>query len=211
MKKFLKWLGISFLALVLTLAAVNHYFKRIIYNFETVTDGKVYKSGLIAPDKIGDYITKYKIKTVVDLLDPGVQDALDPAKQKEIDAENNAINKYNKEFKSYVKHINIPSHQIPSKRTLTAFYKIIDNKANYPLLIHCYHGMGRAPLYSAIYRIEKENWSNNDARMRTRRFKILVDSELHHSSFSKGREKGDFLLNYKPRKNGDDATINNIK
>ena len=211
MKKFLKWLAISFLALVLGLGSYNYYVKRINYNFETITDGKVYKSGLIAPDKIGDYITKYKIKTVVDLLDPGVQDALNPAQQKDIDAEEKAINKFKKEFNSDVKHINIPSGQVPNKRTLTAFYKIIDDKENYPLLIHCFHGMGRAPMYSAIYRIEKEHWSNKDAQMHVRRFKVLVDSKLHHSSFAKGKEKGDFLLNYSPRKNGNEATINYIK
>jgi protein tyrosine/serine phosphatase len=32
----------------------------------------------------------------------------------------------------------------------------MDNKDNYPVLIHCYHGTGRAEMYSALYRIEYE-------------------------------------------------------
>jgi len=40
--------------------------------------------------------------------------------------------------------------------------------------------------------------------------KILVDSFLHHSSFARGREKGDFLINYKPRSFGQEATINRL-
>lgn len=211
MKKFLKWLGFGFLTLTISLVGINYYIKKVNFNFETISDGKVYKSGLIAPEKIGGYISKYKIKTVVDLLDPGVQDALNPAQQSEIDAEANAINQYNKLKDLNVEHINIPSGQVPTKKTLTQFYKIIDDKSKYPLLIHCYHGMGRAPMYSAIYRIEKEGWSNKKAQMHTRRFEVLVDSKIHHSSFAKGREKGDFLLNYKPRSMGAEATVNHIK
>jgi hypothetical protein len=41
----------------------------------------------------------------------------------------------------------------------------MDNKDNYPVLIHCYHGTGRAEMYSALYRIEYENFTNEDARM----------------------------------------------
>jgi protein tyrosine/serine phosphatase len=32
----------------------------------------------------------------------------------------------------------------------------MDNSDNYPVLIHCYHGTGRAEMYSALYRIEYE-------------------------------------------------------
>jgi protein tyrosine/serine phosphatase len=44
------------------------------------------------------------------------------------------------------------------------FYKIMDNSDNYPVLIHCYHGTGRAEMYSALYRIEYEKFTNEAAR-----------------------------------------------
>jgi len=208
MKKFIKWFIILFIILV---AVFSFWYTKINFVFRTISPNHVYKSGLIDPDKLDKFLIPYKIKTVVDLLDPGVQDALNPATQKEIDAEANAIKQINKKYHTNIKHINIPSPQVPNKRTLTAFYKVIDDNASYPILIHCYHGMGRAVIYSAIYRIEKEGWDNKTAQKHTRLFEFMVDSPLHHSSFAKGRSKGDFLLNYKPRSAGIDATINHLE
>ena len=207
MKKIIKW--------VLTIAIVcivgfAYWYNNINHVFRTITPEHVYKSGLIPPEKLEDFLIPHNIKTVVNLLDPGVQDALNPAKQIDIDKEDKAIKDINKIYNTNIKHINIPSPQVPTAKTLNAFYKAIDNPDNYPLLIHCYHGMGRAVIYSAIYRIEKEGWDNKKAQKETRLFEFMVDSPLHHSSFAKGKEKGDFLLNYKPRSAGTDATINKL-
>ena len=187
------------------------WYANINHAFRVVTDAKVYKSGLIPPNQLEEYLLKNNIKTIVDLLDPGVQDALNPAKQQEIDAEQSKVDEINKKHNRDIQHINIPSPQVPTKKTLEAFYEVIDNPENYPLLIHCYHGMGRAELYSAVYRMEKENWDNKKAQMDTRPFEFLVDSPLHHSSFASGRGKGDFILNYKPRSHKENSTLNSIK
>lgn len=187
------------------------WYVNINHAFRVVTDAKVYKSGLIPPSQLEEYLMKNNIKTIVDLLDPGVQDALNPAKQKEIDAEQNKVDEINKKHNTNIQHINIASPQVPTKKTLEAFYEVIDNPDNYPLLIHCYHGMGRAELYSAVYKMEKENWDNKKAQMDTRPFEFLVDSPLHHSSFAKGRGKGDFILNYKSRSHEENSTLNTIK
>ena len=69
----------------------------------------------------------------------------------------------------------------------------MDNPANYPVLIHCYHGVGRAEMYSALYRIEYEGWDKDEARTNTR---FLTK----WSSFDLGTPKGDFLHNYSTRK-----------
>ena len=193
MKKILKTLFI----LILVGALYYVYHVHYNYRFEEISKDKVYKSALINPDRLKEYIVKYNIKTVVDLLDPGVQNALNPAKQKEIDAEDLAIKNINTNNNLSVKHINIPSGQLPTKKTMTKFFEVLDNKKNYPILIHCYHGTGRAQIYSAIYRIEYENWTNKDARAKTR---VIVQALGYRSSFADGKSKGDFLMHYKPRK-----------
>jgi protein-tyrosine phosphatase len=66
----------------------------------------------------------------------------------------------------------------------------MDNKDNYPVLIHCYHGTGRAEMYSALYRIEYENFSNESARNGVRAF-------IKWSSFDYGTPKGEYLKAYK--------------
>ena len=50
------------------------YDYKINHNLETITEGKVYKSGVIPPDELPDYIKKYNIKSVVDLRFPGTGD-----------------------------------------------------------------------------------------------------------------------------------------
>ena len=118
------------------------------------------------------------------------------------------INGINKKHNLNIKHVNIPSGQVPSKETLTKFFEVLDDKDNYPVLIHCYHGTGRAQMYSALYRLEYENWKNEDARQKTR---FIVEGFGYRSSFSSGKGKGDFLINYKPRNEGDISTLNTLK
>jgi len=192
MKKMLKLLGIILLLSIAFYVWHVHF----NYRFEEVSKNKVYKSALIAPDKLESFLLDNNIKTVIDLLDAGVQDSLNPATQAEIDAEDKAVDEINKKHNLNIKHINIASGQIPSKKTLEKFFEVLDKEESYPVLIHCYHGTGRAAMYSALYRIEYEEWSNYDARMKTR---IVVEGLGYRSSFAKGREKGDFLINYQPR------------
>lgn len=194
--------------LLLFLAIYYVWHVHFNYRFETISENKVYKSALIAPDKIESYLLKNNINTVIDLLDPGVQDSLNPAQHKNIADEDKAIQKFNEKYNKNVKHINIPSGQVPTKKTLTKFFEVLDNPDSYPVLIHCYHGTGRAQIYSALYRIEYENWSNRDARAKTR---VVIESLGYRSSFADGKEKGDFLINYKPRSEKEKSTLNNLK
>ncbi len=189
MKKHLKIIGILLFVLVLVFGGKYVYDININHNFETITEGKVYKSGVIPPDELETYVKKYKIKSIVDLRFPGTGDDVNnPENALELAAEKSAVAKING-----VNYFNDGSDQVPTKENLVLFYKIMDNPANYPVLIHCYHGVGRAELYSAVYRIEYENMDKDEARTSTR---FLTK----WSSFDLGKPKGDFLHNYIRRK-----------
>lgn len=200
MKKFIYFLLVVFIIDYI-------WYVHFDYRFEIITPNKVYKSALINPNKLEDFLVEHKIKTVIDLLDPGIQDALNPAKQKEVDDEDAAIKKINEKHGTNIKHVHIPSQQVPTKKTLTKFFKTLDDPDAYPVLIHCYHGTGRAEIYSALYRVEYENWKNEDARDKTR---PIIEFLGYRSSFADGKEKGDFLMTYKPRFMGKDSTIKNL-
>ncbi|MBL0707473.1 MAG: hypothetical protein JJW00_00285 [Sulfurimonas sp.] len=202
-----KILTIVFIAII-AIAAYYLYHVHLDYRFEVISKDKVFKSGLIKHEKLEGYLLEHNIKTVIDLMDPGVQNALHPAKQKNIDEEDRAIKEINKKNDLNIKHINIPSSQVPNKKTLTKFFEVLDDKDNYPVLIHCYHGTGRAQIYSALYRVEYEGWNTEDARQETR---FMVEGFGYRSSFSKGKSKGDFLINYKARKEGNSSTINTLE
>lgn len=189
MKKNKKIIGFSLLAIVLVLVGKYVYDMNINHNFETITEGKVYKSGVIPPDQLKDYINKYHIKSIVDLRFPGTIDLVNnPEIPAELTAEKNAIEKI-----KGVNYFNNGSDQVPKPENLKTFFKIMDNPSNYPVLIHCYHGVGRAELYSAIYRIEYENFTNEEARNGVRTL-------IKWSSFDDGKPKGEYLKTYKSRK-----------
>ena len=161
------------------------YDMNINHNFETITEGKVYKSGVIPPDEIEEYVKKYNIKSIVDLRFPGTGDDVNnPEIPKELTDEKNALAKI-----KGVTYFNNGSDQVPNQKNLDVFFKIMDDKNNYPVLIHCYHGVGRAEMYSALYRIEYEKMNRDEARTSTR---LLTK----WSSFDLGKPKGDYLHNY---------------
>lgn len=165
------------------------YDMHINHNFETITENKVYKSGVIPPNQIADYVAKYKIKSVVDLRFPGTGDDVNnPEIPAELTAEKVAVSKI-----KGVTYFNNGSDQVPTQKNLDYFFTIMDNPDNYPVLLHCYHGVGRAEMYSAIYRIEYENIDPDEARESAR---FLTK----WSPFDLGKPKGDYLHNYKSRK-----------
>lgn len=184
-----KKLGLLVLLIVLASVGKYVYDMHINHNFETIAEGKVYKSGVIPPDEIDDYVKKYHIKSIVDLRFPGTGDDVNnPEIPAELTAEKEAVEKI-----PGVNYFNNGSDQVPQQHNLDTFFKIMDDKANYPVLIHCYHGVGRAEMYSALYRIEYENMDKEEARTSTR---FLTK----WSSFDLGKPKGDFLHTYQTRK-----------
>jgi protein tyrosine/serine phosphatase len=184
-----KKIGLVVILLIATGVGKYVYDMHINHNFETITEGKVYKSGVIPPDEIEDYVEEYKIKSIIDLRFPGTGDEVNnPEIPAELTAEKEAIAKI-----KGVNYFNNGSDQVPEPHNLDTFFKIMDDPKNYPVLIHCYHGVGRAEMYSAIYRIEYENMEKDEARTNTR---LLTK----WSSFDLGKPKGDFLHNYQRRK-----------
>ena len=175
----------SVLAITVILASFYIYQVHFNYRFTEIAENKVYKSAAIPPEDIGDYIKKYNIKTVIDLREGTVIDPLNPSFNVDIVKERAAVNAI-----EGVKHINIASKQIPNDENLEAFFSLLDDEATYPVLIHCHHGIGRAGLYSALYRIKYEGLSNEEARKKTG----LITA---FSSFDNGTPKGEWIKAFK--------------
>ena len=179
---------ILFATLFLVLGFV-FYQKKIRYNLVTISENKVYNSGVIPPDKLPDVLKSHNIKTVIDLRDGLKQTELNPETKKQVNTEENAVDQI-----SGVHYFNLPTDQIPEDSTVKKFLTIMDDPKNYPVLIHCHHGVGRSRLFSSLYRIEYENFTNEKARANAR---FLWE---FGSNFSKSSDKGIFLMNYKKRK-----------
>uniref|UniRef100_UPI00404932CC dual specificity protein phosphatase family protein n=1 Tax=Flavobacterium sp. TaxID=239 RepID=UPI00404932CC len=194
MKIFKKILAYTF-GIVL-LSAVGYYVYKMHFdnNLVVISEGKVYKTAAIPPDEIDEFIEKYKIKTVIDLRMPGTNDTiLNPETPGELMLEKMAVAAI-----PNVQYINIPTPQVPEDHSVDAFIEVMNDSANYPVLIHCHHGTGRACMFSSIYRIEYENFSNEEARKNARFF-------VPFSSFDNGTPKGEYLKAYKKRRKVKDS------
>lgn len=176
-------------AIVLYFVGAYVYKMHFNNNLDIITEGKVYKTAVIPPDEIEAFCDKYKIKTIIDLRKPGTNDTiLNPERGEDISAEKLAVEKIDG-----VTYINIPTPQVPSDETVEKFLEVMNNPDVYPVVIHCTHGTGRAKLFAAIYRIEYENFTNEEARMQTRGL-------VKFSSFDHGTPKGEYLKAYEKRR-----------
>jgi protein tyrosine/serine phosphatase len=177
-KRTLKVTGLILGSIALVATAVYLYHVHINYRFMPITEGKVYKSSAMPPEKLTKVVQRHHIKTVIDLRQEEEKDA--------IAAEHAAMTAIG------VRHVNIPSHQAPLQKTVEQYLAVMDDPAVFPVLIHCHHGVSRAVLFSALYRMEYEGWDNEKAQNATRFM-------TYKSSFDRGTRKGDFVLNYQPR------------
>lgn len=181
----------SLLLTIIGILSVDAYRQYITHRFEVVEEDNFYKSGEVPVDELEDYITKHKIKTVIDLRYGSVQDELNPASDLAILNEKNAVSKLKN-----VNYYNVASLQIPTQQNLEDYFEILNNPNNYPIWVHCADGIGRANLYAALYKIEFLGYTNEEARRETR-------WPLVFSNFDKGTGKGEFLIHYQ-KQNTDD-------
>ena len=179
---------ISLFIIVALILAFVFYQKKVRYNLVTISENKVYNSGAVPPEKLANFVSNHKIKTIIDLRDGLVQTKLNPETKKQVNAEEYAADKI-----AGIHYFNLPTDQIPQDSTVEKFLKIMDDPKNYPVLIHCHHGVGRSRLFSSIYRIEYENFTNEKARTNAR---LLWE---FGTNFSKNSAKGIYLTNYKKR------------
>ena len=184
-----RWLLITLMAVLipgLLITGGMLYWKHVLHYFATVTPHVMYKSAAMDADELADVVASHQIKTVIDLrsIDPEIDpNSCTPEQLRDAKTE---LGKVGANF------INLPTGQIPTQQTVDSYLAIMAKPENLPVLIHCHHGVGRTELFVALYRIEFEGWSNDDARRGAR----LVPA---YSSFAVTKPKGAWLMAYQPQ------------
>ena len=98
------------------------------FNFEEVSKNKVYKSGVIPPEKIAKYIEEHQLKSVIDLRFPHTKDKINnPEIPEQLIAEKLAVEKLDG-----VNYFNLGTDQVPTQDTVDEFLEIMDDLSNYP-------------------------------------------------------------------------------
>ncbi len=124
-------------------------------NFHVVREGVLYRSGQMTPAGLKRAFHDYGIKTVISLRDGTT--ASDQEEEAFCGSEE-------------VNFVRIrPSSwgdlggSVPAEAGVKQFKEILADPRNYPVLIHCFAGIHRTGVFTAIYRMEKEYWSNDKA------------------------------------------------
>ncbi len=190
--KVWRWIFVCWLALVTVsiglLTWVSNYHFR---NFHVVEPGTLYRSGQLTPTGLDFVLQRYKIKTVVTLRavsdpDRSTTEDLDLLEQQA--CENRGI-----------KHIRIAPKvwdadergDIAATQVVSEFQAIMDDKSNYPVLVHCFAGNHRTGALCGFFRMEYLHWPSS-----------LAIAEMDALGFPPGQHRDaieDYLKAYKPR------------
>jgi len=134
------------------LAYHSHCFR----NFRVVEPGILYRSGQLNLAGLKRLIHDYGIKTVVSLRDG--EKTNDMEEEKYLSTET-ALN-----------FVRIPPRAwwasdgtIPAEIGLAQFRQVMDDPANYPVLVHCFAGIHRTGAFCAVRRMDYDGWTNEDA------------------------------------------------
>jgi protein tyrosine/serine phosphatase len=124
-------------------------------NFRVVRAGVLYRSGQMTLAGLKRAIHDYRIRTVISLREASsTQDLAEEAY-----CQREEISFYRLLPRSWDTTFGIA----PVEENVRQFRRILNDPASYPVLIHCFAGIHRTGAYCAIYRMEKESWTNDQA------------------------------------------------
>jgi protein tyrosine/serine phosphatase len=136
-----------------------HFRQGYSRNFRMVREGVLYRSGQLSLAGLKSAIHDYGIKTVVTLRDSLYGDAPPPDLKEEEYCKSHGITYRRISPRTWW----APVAPIPAEEGVRIFRDVMDDAANFPVLIHCYAGIHRTGAFCAVYRMEYEHWTNADA------------------------------------------------
>ena len=115
-------------------------------NFAVVEPGRLYRSGQPTAEQFANLIQRYGIRTVLNLRNP--------ARETDYVADEPLVEPHG----ARVVRLPITSTAPPDSKALAALRKLYADPSNYPILVHCEHGVARTGVAVCIWRIERQGW-----------------------------------------------------
>lgn len=130
-----------------------------------IVEGQVYRSGCLSADGFRDCIDKFKIKTVITFWDEDPDPELQASRFNWTTIKESELCSSLGVSYRFVFVELLPDNQVGKARlrAVDEFLEIMDDKNSYPVLIHCKAGLHRTGVMAAIYRMEYDGWSKEDA------------------------------------------------
>ena len=164
---WVRWaLGIA-LGLFITVAPFLYF--RISYTYQkrlrVVTEGKFYRSGCMTAAGLEATIKTYGIRTVINLMEEAPDPILNPHYFAPASvSESELVAKCGARFVNLTVQY-LPRNKLRTQRpeTIERYLEILDDPNSYPVLIHCKAGLHRTGVLVALYRMEYEGWTKDEA------------------------------------------------
>jgi protein-tyrosine phosphatase len=188
------------LGLALLLVGAPYVYYRQSYEharrLRPVTEGRLYRSGCMTADGFREAVAKYQIRTVLNLM----EESPDPTLRTSY-FDRTAVSESELLRSLNVKMVNLTVDLLPEGRAgkdepaaVDAFRKVMDDPANWPVLIHCKAGLHRTGVMVAVYRMEYEGWTRHEA---LRELKSHGFGEFASSSSNDYIQQ--YVMTYQPR------------
>jgi hypothetical protein len=167
MRSPLRWLVGLLIALMLTV--VPFYYYRWGYThskrLRPVVEGKVYRSGQMTAAGFAEAVDCFHFRTIVNLQDdvPDPDIALGYFTRetiKESELCRNLGVRYVFLGPDLISRKRLPHDRPPA---IDRFLALMDDQKSYPVLLHCRAGLHRTGVMVAVYRMEYQGWSHEDA------------------------------------------------
>lgn len=161
MSRKMKWL-LALAVLIVAVAgplAYSNYYGTHFRNFRIVEDGKLYRSGQLTEHGLRSVVKEYGIRTVISL-----RVSRDPSKPQPDQFEEDFCKANGLKFVRLIPKVwSVHDGKVPADENVSKFLAVMDDKANQPVLIHCFAGIHRTGTFCSIYRMEYDNWSSAEA------------------------------------------------
>lgn len=127
---------------------------RTLYNFGTVAEGRVYRSGQPSPWLLQWAVARHGVRTLINLRGrtPGFESHF---------AAQHGLRLFS---------FDLSATRPPSEAELGRFLGILADAENHPILVHCKNGVDRTGYMLAMYRISTDGWTKEQALAEMRRF-----------------------------------------
>lgn len=125
------------------LGGYAYYHHKKYNHFAIHEEGMMYRSAWIEPETFSELIEKYQFRTIVNLCNPGEMG--EERWVKERAAVKNAG--------ARLIELPMPTTISPKDPRIAQHIEILNNPDNYPMLVHCQHGVTRTSKFLAIYDI----------------------------------------------------------
>jgi tyrosine-protein phosphatase SIW14 len=155
-------LGLGVLSVIVGVpAGYAAYRNANLRNFGVVKPGVLYRSGQLSQSGLERVIHDHGIRTVVTLRDAVVEGERPPDWREEKYCRDQDIKYVRLRPREW--HAELPGEPVPAEAGLKKFLEVMDDPANYPVLVHCLAGIHRTGAYMAVYRMEMDRWDNEAA------------------------------------------------